>query len=627
LCLSHAYNDREGITHTFILNGLLQANKILEEDVFKLDDWKVIGEYVYDGQGGRHQAFYSPLRDINYKNFHFKAGERIQVEQSLKYSTEEANQLWNFAGLSHVKQWSASSDTYSIHLLRKQKMAFSLDPAVYAAATLPKSGDWEDLWAVWDLVTRRMVPNEELGAKPIKLRNAIIFYLGHIPTFLDIQLTKATKEPACEPSNYPKIFERGIDPDVDNPDNCHAHSEIPDEWPPVSEILLYQERVRSKVRTLVEKNSVPRNVARALWIGFEHEIMHLETLLYMLLQSDKTLPPTEETPDFEAEARQAASARVPNEWFHIPEQRITLGLDDPEDNTGGDLHFGWDNEKPSRTVLVPAFKAQAQPITNGDYARYLEYTECSRIPASWAEKQSQTNGNINGHTNGHGNGKSDDIIRSVPLTKQYLEGKSVRTVYGLVPLCHALDWPVFASYDELAGCAKWMDGRIPTFEEARSIYSHVDGLRIEEAEQHLGKTVPAVNGHLVNNGVEESPPSRSSGGGGSSEGLFTNLEGANVGFNHWHPVAVTSRGNKLAGQADIGGVWEWTSSLLSKHEGFEPMPLYPAYTSDFFDGKHNIVLGGSWATHPRIAGRKTFMNWYQHNYPYPWAGARLVRDI
>lgn len=102
--------------YSFILNGLLQANKILEDDVFKLEDWKVIGEYVYDDQGGRHQAFYSPLRDIDYKNFHFKAGERIQVEQSLKYSTEEANQLWNFAGLSHVKQWSASSDSYSTYL-------------------------------------------------------------------------------------------------------------------------------------------------------------------------------------------------------------------------------------------------------------------------------------------------------------------------------------------------------------------------------------------------------------------------------------------------------------------------------------------------------------------------------
>ena len=49
--------------------------------------------------------------------------------------------------------------------------------------------------------------------------------------------------------------------------------------------------------------------------------------------------------------------------------------------------------------------------------------------------------------------------------------------------------------------------------------------------------------------------------------------------------------------------------------------------ADFFDGKHNIVLGGSWATHPRIAGRKTFVNWYQRNYPYAWIGARLVKDL
>ncbi|KAJ2979433.1 hypothetical protein NUW58_g7199 [Xylaria curta] len=71
---------------------------------------------------------------------------------------------------------------------------------------------------------------------------------------------------------------------------------------------------------------------------------------------------------------------------------------------------------------------------------------------------------------------------------------------------------------------------------------------------------------------------------------------------------------------------EWTSSTLRKHEGFEPMALYPLYTADFFDEKHNIVLGGSWATHPRIAGRKSFINWYQRNYPYAWVGARLVRD-
>jgi formylglycine-generating enzyme required for sulfatase activity len=70
-------------------------------------------------------------------------------------------------------------------------------------------------------------------------------------------------------------------------------------------------------------------------------------------------------------------------------------------------------------------------------------------------------------------------------------------------------------------------------------------------------------------------------------------------------VPVTGAGDRLAGQAEMGGVWEWTSSVLRKWEGFEPMAIYPGYTNDFFDEKHNIVLGGSWATHPRIAGRKS----------------------
>lgn len=101
------------------------------------------------------------------------------------------------------------------------------------------------------------------------------------------------------------------------------------------------------------------------------------------------------------------------------------------------------------------------------------------------------NGTLNGHhTNGYTNGHG----RPVPLTQAYLEGKSVRTVYGLVPLEYALDWPVFASYDELAGCAKWMGGRIPTVEETRSIYYFVDDLKRKEAGSQLTQTVPAVNG-------------------------------------------------------------------------------------------------------------------------------------
>lgn len=96
-----------------------------------------------------------------------------------------------------------------------------------------------------------------------------------------------------------------------------------------------------------------------------------------------------------------------------------------------------------------------------------------------------------------------------------------------------------------------------------------------------------MNRHLINEGVEETPPSPASQVGGSSQELFTDLEGTNVGFKNWHPISVTAGGNKLAGQADMGGVWEWTSSPLVQHEGFEPMPLYPAYT-----GMSSVLIHG-----------------------------------
>lgn len=56
-------------------------------------------------------------------------------------------------------------------------------PELYAPKPVPTIPEWEELWAAWDTVTRGMLPQEELMAKPIQLRNNLIFYFGHIPTF------------------------------------------------------------------------------------------------------------------------------------------------------------------------------------------------------------------------------------------------------------------------------------------------------------------------------------------------------------------------------------------------------------------------------------------------------------
>jgi hypothetical protein len=88
--------------------------------------------------------------------------------------------------------------------------------------------------------------------------------------------------------------------------------------------------------------------------------------------------------------------------------------------------------------------------------------------------------------------------------------------------------------------------------------------------------------HLSNNGVRESPPPPSSEGSEQQrESLFQDLRGLNVGFQNWNPTSVLARGiAKPNGRCGMGGAWEWTSTVLEKHEGFKPGNLYPEYTGE-----------------------------------------------
>ena len=181
---------------------------------------------------------------------------------------------------------------------------------------------------------------------------------------------------------------------------------------------------------------------------------------------------------------------MPNQWIRIPAQTLTIGMDDPENEKGPDRYFGWDNEKPKRRTNVHAFDAKARPLTNGDFARFLSVNNDCDVPASWTSslKRNSSDPNKEPSNGSYINGADSS------LTEVFLNGKFVRTVFGPVPLKHALHWPVMASYDELARCAKWMNGRIPTAEEVRSIYHYVDTNRREERGSILTKETSALNG-------------------------------------------------------------------------------------------------------------------------------------
>jgi EasF-like predicted methyltransferase len=510
-----AYNDSKGITERFYRNGLEHANRLLGKKVFAQEDWKIVGRY--NEKLGRHEASYRAIKDVSAGELAFHESDELYLESAYKYTSKQSDSLWRSAGLVSQMCYGRSEYRMSyfswrppleqklmaeadMHLVTPSRIGFDAgpSPSEYAVKPLPSEKDWQQLWTAWDTVTRAMLPSMDgLLTKPIKLRNDLIFYLGHIPAFADIHFTKATGSPPTHPAYYHSMFERGIDPDVDNPEICHDHSEIPDTWPPLEEILNYQARVRTRFIEAIKSGeaSTERKLTRSVWLCFEHEAMHLETFLYMLLQSEQVLPPPgHAVPDFKSMALEASEKRSLSKWHHIPRAEILVGLDDPESDDGPDRFFGWDNERPSRKIHVRPFEAQNRPISNGEYARYLEETGFEMLPASW----------IMGGENGD---CVDDVLleraneafgggTSLVASNSFTAGKRIRTVFGLVPLEYALDWPIMASYDELDSFAKWAGGRIPSYEEVKSLHHYAE-IGKADAVNMNSSLISAVNGLVV----------------------------------------------------------------------------------------------------------------------------------
>ena len=106
----HAYNDKEGKTHDFILNGLTSINNITGHRMFDPSDWTIVGRYNSTKQC--HQAFYQAKRDVFVEGSEFKAGDQIRVEESYKYSQSQRQELWKCAGLESKAIFANSNDNY-----------------------------------------------------------------------------------------------------------------------------------------------------------------------------------------------------------------------------------------------------------------------------------------------------------------------------------------------------------------------------------------------------------------------------------------------------------------------------------------------------------------------------------
>lgn len=91
------------------------------------------------------------------------------------------------------------------------------------------------------------------------------------------------------------------------------------------------------------------------------------------------------------------------------------------------------------------------------------------------------------------------------------------------------------------------------------------------------------------------------------------------------PAGRFDSGRSADGAFDLlGNVWEWTGSVFAPYPGFRPWP-YAGYSEAWFDGRHRVLRGGSWATRA-CALRPSFRNWYHPETRENFVGFRCARD-
>ena len=214
---------------------------------------------------------------------------------------------------------------------------------------------------VWERTDRlfELIGPDGVLQRPITLRHPFIFYVGHLPAFAWNHVCRRRLERPSFNPRFDEIFDRGIDPDVDDPTQCHAHPEVPDAWPGRLEVHAYRDRVRAEILTSLDDGSAAD--PRVLLMVLEHEQMHQETLLYMIQRLPLAWLVRPALTSVYA-LGDALRARP----IEIDAGHATLGVD-----LDG-LDFGWDNEFPRITVAVPRFVIGSTPVTNGEFLEFVK---------------------------------------------------------------------------------------------------------------------------------------------------------------------------------------------------------------------------------------------------------------
>ncbi|QUJ69290.1 5-histidylcysteine sulfoxide synthase (plasmid) [Photobacterium sp. GJ3] len=415
-------------------------------------------------------------------------------------------------------------------------------------------------WALYESLFRLIHDDDAFYRKAEPLRHPLIFYFGHTAVFY-INKLKLGKyiEQRLNPQ-FESMFAIGVD-EMSWDDLNEAHYD----WPAVDDVRVYREQVRHAVNQFIDDMplTLPIKDADPAWVvlmGIEHERIHLETSSVIIRQ----LPLSDLTPSPEWAPCTEFGPAPENQLIAMSGRHLTLGKSEDADT------YGWDNEYGTQHFKIEDFKTSKYLVSNQEYLEFVK-DDGYRQARYWTEE---------------GLAWLQYTQATMPRFWREYQGQ-----YFQRNLCHEiplpLNWPVEVNQLEAKAFCRW---------------------KAEQAQLPVRLPTEA-EWYLLRQCLEEASPHWQEVPGNTELAYFASSCPVDR-FEH-------------NGLCDIvGNVWQWTETTIDGFQGFQVHPLYDDFSTPTFDGKHNLMKGGSWIStgnesipESRYAFRRHF---YQH------AGFRYV---
>jgi 5-histidylcysteine sulfoxide synthase len=334
-------------------------------------------------------------------------------------------------------------------------------------------------------------------------------------------------------------------------------------WPDVEKVWEYRNKAKEQITAIINNTTLnlPIHQQHPIWAL----LMGIEHSRIHLETSSMLLRqlPIDKLKCPQRWNYAPSNGEIPdNQMREIPGGVVKLGKNQD------DLTFGWDSEYGNLEVEVKPFLASQYLITNGEFLEFVQaggYNNSNYWNAeSWQWKQ----------------------LYNVEYPKFWIAQENnyrYRATFDEIDL--PLDWPVEVNHYEAMAYCQWK-----------------------------GKNTRLMTEAEWNQALKISEDSR-----------LSNNYNLNLQFISPTPVGMFSENNQ-SGISDLrGNVWEWLSSTFNPLPGFKVHDLYPDQSAPFFDNKHFMMLGGSWATNGTMA-LPCYRNWFRPFF-YQHVGFRIAESL